>query len=448
MLTKTIRLIFKPRILISFLGLLISRIFSLLRSNSKAQIEIALNSEVFMVGNVRTKIDTRFRERWTHATWLSKSGRYHEAVTRRKEVILDSRLFIGAEENFTPLILESDFISHYGHLSMLAYLKSGITLGILPQRELMIITNSNKLSDRPILRMALAEIQTLNPKSTESIFNTDTLFALSEKTVMLSQANGFLDMQELINRVEEVGGPNISGLFSAHIHESEKVEFEEELSPFLNEGYSWFAAIHIRNSSGKDSSRNSSVDSLFELISYINSKGGFAILIGDNSRSVLSGNGLRYLDLRTVSRERKFLVDLAISKAKFFIGPDSGPSALAVMFGIPTLRLDGVACMKNTYSTHGPSVSLPKYWLDSGGKRVHTEKVFESELGFCEDDSLAPGFRMMNNSQRDALESFKLLENISGSGDQPSSSLGQLSKRKVESGGIGSGLISPYFLER
>lgn len=446
MLTKTIKLIFKPRVLISFLRLLISRLISLLRSNSKTQIEIALNSEVFMLGSVHTKIDTRFRERWTHATWLSKSGRYHEAITRREEVILDSRLFIGAEENFTPLILESDFISHYGHLALLEYLKSGITLGILPRRELMMITNSNKLSDRPILRMALADIQTLNPKSTESIFNTDTLFALSEKTVMLSQANGFLDMQELINRVEEEGGPNACGLFSAHIHDNEKVEFEEELSPFLGEGHSWFATIHIRNSSGKDSSRNSSSDSLFDLIKYINSKGGFAILIGDNSKRILTENGLRYLDLRTVSRERKFLVDLAISTAKFFIGPDSGPSALAVMFGIPTLRLDGVACMKNTYSTHGPSVSLPKYWVDSDGKRVHTEKVFESELGFCEDDSLAPGFWMMNNSQRDALESFKLLEDISGSGDQPISGLGQLSKRKVDSGGIGSGLISPSFL--
>lgn len=398
---------------------------------------------------VRTDNSFNFRHRWTTTTSIGKTGKYLEAVDLRKEIMRDARRLIGADSTYVPHILESDFLSHYGHLALLNYLKLASQNSIISSRNFSLTANHQHLVDRPFLRSALDGIQLTQSFGGSSIFDHNALFGISDKTLLVSNAEDYMDMQLLINLVEEsVPKDNRVERFS-YVRESEFAEFEDLTKNLNQRGYDWFATVHVRTTDGKAFARNNSFKNLLPLIKYINSKSGYVIVIGNHHPSELEISSGSILDFRSVAKDKPYLVDIAIRQSKYFIGPDSGPSAHAIYLGIPTLRVDGVAPMKNTYSTHAPSISLPKYWTDQRGYKIDWRQIAQSDLGFCENSFANDEFRLNNNSAVDILESFKELELT-----QESNSLLEvdannklLLELKSQFGGIGSGLVASCFFE-
>ena len=395
------------------------------------------------------KTSLNFRDEWARATFLAKTGKYHEAVVKRKDVMVAARKYIGADLNFIPSLLESDFVSHYGHLALISYMKIASAESIIPTRRFQLVCSSRYLLDRPILRFSLTDVSLARYPLDFSILDHNAFFGNSEKTVLVSGEQGLLDMQLLINQVEELKTRGTSLTFRELISEFEWTEFLKIKKPYTDRGYSWFTTIQIRTTNSKDNSRDNSISNLLPLIKYIGKIGGFVIVIGDKVAKVEWGEVENLLDLRDLDNSKVYLVDLAIGFSKYFIGPDSGPNAHAVFLGIPTLRVDGVAPMKNTYTTHAPSISLPKYWTNPSGKRLTWLEVVESELGFCEDDNLQKDYKMVSNSSGDILQSFQELVNLTVDPREISALTEneEFIRVKTAFGGIGSGLISSAFFK-
>ncbi len=390
-----------------------------------------------------------YREEWTKASQLAKEGYYRESVLMRQRLLRDSRASLGLRPGGIPNLLESDFVSHYGHLALASYAKEAASLNLIAPRRFQLIANLTKIVDRPLLRSALCDIQVIDSQSTHSIFDHDAFFGLSEKTLMLTSEHGFEDMQAVINSVEESATSKIRDAFLSEIKEHELLDFEILCEPFRKIGVDWFVCLQIRDTIGKNSSRNNSFENYFLLIDYVNMLGGFVIVIGDYGSNSASFDAVGVLDLRVHSVIRPFLTDIAIGFSSYFIGPDSGPTAHAIALGVPTLRADGVAIMKNTYSTHAPSISLPKFWTDSGGKKLNWLNVVETELGFREEVGSNCSFRMNSNSSEDILEAFKELVELTRKPhfDLLSSNNREFLKIKEGLGGIGSGRISEIYFE-
>ena len=123
--------------------------------------------------------------------------------------------------------------------------------------------------------------------------------------------------------------------------------------------------------------------------------------------------------------------------------------AVAVSLGVPALRANGVGVLTNTYTTHAPSVSLPKYWTDTKGTRVNWMQVIESDLGFCEEDRFDLGYSMKSNSPEDLLFAFQELVQLtefSNTGVAPLENL-HLAQVKADRSGVGEGLLSSRFFK-
>ena len=407
------------------------------------------NEITYYFDSVKTDSRLNFRERWTRATSVAKSGRYLTAVASRKEILSDARKLIGADAAYTPHILESDFLSHYGHLALLQYVKAASESFLIPGRGFNLMANHQDLVDRPFLRSATKGLQVSISFGGGSILDHNALFGISDKTLLVSSHDDLMDMQVLINTVEENKQNDAAVELFYGALEYELVEFEYLTSVFKKKGFDWFATLHVRKTNGKAAARDNSFEKFFPLVEYIRSKGGFVIIIGDHvpNESELAHDSI--LDFRPISRGKPHLVDIAIGKAKYFIGPDSGPSAHAIYLGIPTLRADGVALMKNTYSTHAPSISLPKFWTDRSGNRINWLEVAQGELGFCEDESFIEGFQLNFNSSDHILDAFKELEFVSTSKSGHGISVDNklLLELKSENGGIGSGTLASCFFD-
>jgi putative glycosyltransferase (TIGR04372 family) len=398
---------------------------------------------------VRSDNRYNFRQRWTAATSIAKTGKYLEAVALRKEIMRDARRLIGADTTYVPHILESDFLSHYGHLALLNYVKLASENSLISGRNFSLTANQQHLIDRPFLRSALDGVQITRSFGGSSILDHNSLFGISDKTLLVSAQEDYMDMQIIINLVEESVQKDKRIERFCNVSPTEIAEFESLTGNFKLRGYDWFATVHVRTTAEKATARDNSFENLLPLIKYIKSDGGFVIIIGEHNPNDLRITSDSILDFRLAAKGKPHLVDIAISEAKYFIGPDSGPSAHAVYLGVPTLRVDGVALMKNTYSTHAPSISLPKFWTDHRGNRIDWRQIAQSDLGFCENSFANGGFQLNKNSAVDILESFKELKRAKefNSLAEVDANNKLLLELKSKFGGVGSGLVASCFFE-
>lgn len=448
---RLINILKNPKRYLSLLLKLLWISLKVITNSNLGQIEVISDNEIteYYTRKSNKNVSINFRERWTYATSLAKTGKYSTALDLRKTILADARRSLGYETGATPIQLESAFVSHYGHLALMSYVKIAATESLIPPRVFQIQANVNLFRDRPLLRCALQDMQVAKTNSLNSIYDHNALFGMTEKTVMVTGYHDFLDMNQLINKVEEKNLSNFKNAFFNSVFDFEMTEFENLCHPLRKIGYKWFTCVQVRNTRGKDVSRNLNLDDLKNIFRYIHQHEGFVIIIGDEvaiSELITSEN---IIDLRYRAISKPYLTDLAIANARYFVGPDSGPTAVAVSLGVPTLRVNGVDVLRNTYTTHAPSVSLPKYWTDTHGTRLNWMQVIESDLGFCEVDRTELGYSMRTNSPEDILFAFQELVQLSEFSNTEVAPLENLhlAQVKADRGGVGEGLLSSQFFK-
>lgn len=103
----------------------------------------------------------------------------------------------------------------------------------------------------------------------------------------------------------------------------------------------WFVALHVREWGGSTSInyRNSSIHNYLDAIRFITQAGGWVIRLGDASMTPLPVME-RVVDYAH-SRWKSELMDLyLISECRFYLGTNSGPIDVALLFGRPLLSVN------------------------------------------------------------------------------------------------------------
>ncbi len=140
----------------------------------------------------------------------------------------------------------------------------------------------------------------------------------------------------------------------------------------------WFACLHVREEGyvhrpGSDSNRDANLNTYLPVIkNIIDEQGGQVVRLGHpGSLPVAELDGL--IDLSTV--EDSFdLQAFAVSRARYFIGSDSGPTQLAAAFKTPTATTNamGIGIWND-----GDVALLKTYAAKSGGEELSWEELYE-----------------------------------------------------------------------
>ncbi len=147
-------------------------------------------------------------------------------------------------------------------------------------------------------------------------------------------------------------------------HESEFVPrlMEEGLDP-----ENWFVCLHMRESRyeyryGEDGNRSVDPATYLPLIRHVvRERGGQVVRMGDPSMLALPEME-GFVDLSRYD-DILLLQLFALSRARFFVGTDSGPVGMSGVFGVPTVSTNsiGVAVL-----TDGDAVLFKKMWTPAG----------------------------------------------------------------------------------
>jgi putative glycosyltransferase (TIGR04372 family) len=140
----------------------------------------------------------------------------------------------------------------------------------------------------------------------------------------------------------------------------------------------WFVCLHVRSSGFSTMEnihnyRNTDFDTYIPAIKYIISMGGLCVRMGDSSMPAAPQiSGL--IDYAHSEIKADWLDLYISSKCKFFIGTGSGASAMAFIFGVPTVSLN-ICPFSSVPLIASGDISIPKLYLN---------KINNNLMGFKE----------------------------------------------------------------
>lgn len=285
-----------------------------------------------------------------------------------KALDMQSRLMsmpVNLSENLRKWLLEQDitfdnlriipweWTTQIGHIGMLDILFRMRQLGWWSQKAIIILPPGEKIANKTII--SLFKNQALILASGHNIDGAlmDELFSLQRyvglgfnawkfpdgEVVPWQQAGARLMCQweaegrDLPLRVAFDSLYNKSSAFDDYITRTRR---EWGMKPG-----DWYVCLHMRDAGfygemagfGQDH-RNSKIESYFDAIEYITSKGGWVIKLGGKQSPNLPKMP-RVIDYARSSLKSELLDIYLIRNARFFIGTTSGLTNIAVSFGIP-----------------------------------------------------------------------------------------------------------------
>lgn len=198
-------------------------------------------------------------------------------------------------------------------------------------------------------------------------------------------------------------------------------ECYEKLSSMGIKKNDWFVTIHVRDSSYRDFKikkfRDSEIESLFEACKIIKNMGGHVIRMGSDKTEPLNNNTVIYDYPHSKFRSDKMDFFLS-SKAKLFIGTNSGLAVVPLVFKTPILYLN-MTPMGNSLPLQPNAVSVPKklFSHDLGREltfRESLEKPMNNALNYEIFSNANVSF--IDNSKEDitnaVIESLQRVDNV------------------------------------
>jgi putative glycosyltransferase (TIGR04372 family) len=188
---------------------------------------------------------------------------------------------------------------------------------------------------------------------------------------------------------------------------------ERALISLLESGFnpeSWFVTLHMREARSTSPFRggdNVQVSDYLPAIYSILEAGGSIIRIGDPSMTPLAQLGLRhknFFDLIEPTPHIKSVHVFAMSKCRFFLGTQSGPTTIPNEFGVPIVYTNVVA-FGRAHRYRG--FMLPTLIKDSNGKIITLEAGLQNPLAWNVRKNFQD-FTRMKNSPQDIKEATEL----------------------------------------
>ena len=190
----------------------------------------------------------------------------------------------------------------------------------------------------------------------------------------------------------------------------------------LNElGFSkndWFVCLHARtghyrNDLNRRQYRNCDINSYTAVINEITASGGWVIRIGDSGMLKLAPME-RVIDFTDSQINESQLTLGAVRWCKFYLGCQSGPYDLAILFDRPMLTVNMYHWFADRPIRIGDRGITKKVYSPRHGRFLSIEEIFDPELNLFNKWDLNPGYILHDNNSEELLlatqEFLKLLD--------------------------------------
>lgn len=282
-------------------------------------------------------------------------------------------------------VLEQTWAGNIGHLGLLVKLIQAKQLGLLPNRNhILLVSRAANNCYLDYLR-SFGEIKFIPKESYKKSYDYCFL-PFSENLDMWETNNGYENLYLVINKIEESWKlekrPPLLSIKPDHRERGLRV-----LEDLNIPADAWFVSLHVRSgSSGKNNlrdGRNCDVDSYIPAIKAITDAGGYVFRMGDHTMKPLP--------------EMPNVVDYALSPYKsdwmdvflwaccrFFVGTTSGPNFIPPSFGVPQLWTNATPFALCSIQFPN-SLMVPKLWYSRAEQRLLTfSEILACPAGWSE----------------------------------------------------------------
>jgi putative glycosyltransferase (TIGR04372 family) len=229
---------------------------------------------------------------------------------------------------------------------------------------------------------------------------------------MVKAVDGFINIYDLW---EQVWSKRLSQNFSSSIlnlDEFYQANAKIELEKLGLDTERNLVGIHIREEGPSDHLRNAALQSYIPAIRYLVNNGYSVVRLGSTSMSKMV-TFPNFLDLTTLPNAKQNLHAYIFSKSSFFIGTNSGPASIPMLFNVPTLHTNSTSLAKNVLTQVPGSIYLPKNYFKIDGERMSLQQLFSSFLGYSEQNKNLlknHGIRLVDNSEEEILYAVQEIE--------------------------------------
>ena len=344
------------------------------------------------------------------ATQLMKRGNFQLATEIRKEVLSD--LYSDrslSESEHQPPGLEPDWGSAMGHVAWLLALIS-CDGPILPDRMAKVILPVEHPSRfSPWLNLVSERLTLLTSPIPRAFFAGAANYHLFQPLEMLRTDHGFESTYRVVDDLYTAKVPDLRNPLMCvppeYLEQAQLELFELGLPKD-----SWFVGLHIRKDASAKDRRNQPEESFFESIREITSRGGWVVRIGDETMPEIERNPM-VIDLTRCPGARTDLHLYVQSKARFFLGTQSGPCLVPPVFGVPIIQTNCTSIGRSMLSSSLHSIHVPKHVENKDGRRLAFSEVLESPEGFGELSSAQlrdlSGLSLRPNTSEEILEAVR-----------------------------------------
>jgi len=362
---------------------------------------------------------------------------------------LSDRLLAGVDgPDARVRLLGNDWTGPLGHIVQLASIIKLERLGVLSNEKRILLYDPKFVANKFLLNLFLPMVDSVEA----SRFDIEKLMqqfpALFDDVTTFRLRDRVLDQWSAIDAanvgwIEQNKAPLVK-LSAKHQEKGARVLKKWGLSET-----DWFVAIHVRQGGHREQARlpNAEISSYFPMIREIVERGGHVVRMGNPLMQPLPA--MRNVVDYAHAAERIDWLDVYLwSKAKFFVGTQSGGSEGTMFFDTPTIR--------SNYSSYGHcqnakhSFMVPKrYRMLDSARILDLSTTLDTPIPYCE-SMFHEGikFEVIDNSEEDLIHAAREMFSRLESNDW------QLTDRQVKAqairssaGAVGSLPIADSFLQ-
>lgn len=388
----------------------------------------------------------RIYKDWECADRLWRIGEYRKSVELRKNslALLYSREKI-TDLLFAPSVMSVAWTSAFGHIGSLGVFSAAQKLGIVSsQKRVALVQNQNTLRN---LKKIFSDVFILTPSEYgHTALENPSQWHISERLQMVKAEGEFICLYELHDRVfkdsrYDSNLPQLSGDYIEWARtQLEKVGLPKDC---------WFVSLHVRDNFGSSDTRSVNASNFNNAVDEIISRGGWVIQFGANStQSLLPRHGL--INLNQVHKSHTDLHFYVISRSKFLLTTNSGPSVIAWSLGTPVLQTNTTSIARNMLRATKGSLFLPKHYRDSNNRELTYGEIAQGRLGYSEStikELNTLGFQILENTPIEIYEATKDLLSFLDGKDISNDLMETFNTVRDQTAAVGFGNVAPSFLQ-
>lgn len=375
-------------------------------------------------------------------------GHYEKAIKIREEFLQE--IYDNSGNNYVeyyPPFYPQSFSSNIGHLPFFILHNNLIKNLTLPSGDRYLLRTTKKRFQEFFTAIELLYTKEIGMTSDSTLDQIPSLQFLFERLDTFKTKNGFEDIYSLTENLfasKCVSQSNSLVNFQDEFQDTQKKKLQ---ALGLND-FSKFITIHVRKKSHTYDMRGANLEDFKKTIDYLLDQQFTIVQIGDGSSQVIP----RHRDIIDLTKFNDFGIQLySLSKAKFHVGTQSGPSTLAHFLGTPVMQSNTTAIGRNLFTASEFSIYLPKK-VQYKNRELSLFEILSQPVAYAETLGLRKyRYFLRDNSSDEILDAVKDMINLQEN---------KMSKKQLQAfnrpvgviqeklKSVGKGNLAPSFIEK